>query len=447
MAPGTYTGTVTIRGCSAQDCSSGDVAGSPAVINVSYTIQGTPVPIGANPNVLNFSFVTGAAAPAPQTVALTGDPVAWTASANQPWIGITPGSGVVGGSVSVSVDPTGLAPNTYNGTITFTAGGNTAPVSVSLTVAAPAIQTSQNSLSYSGINGATIASQSLNIGMNNGAPLNWTAVTPPADTWLVLNRTSGTQADPLVVSVNPANGPLASGSRNSTITLQDSGSPLNKTINVTLALTKATLTASPVSVTLGGSNGRDFSGVPVQLSLNTGANSFAWTSTPSASFIQRSPVSGSVSATPQTTTLTPNSTGLTGGTHTGSVSFSTQINGDTVSTNLPVTFNLESHKLLVDGNGVALASTPGLSKLASTVRVRDNLGLATNWTASSNQPWLTVTAGRTADGDLVLTANPAGLISDTVNLATVTITSPDTTVENTKTILVGLWVGSTTPTP
>jgi len=128
--------------------------------------------------------------------------------------------------------------------------------------------------------------------MNNGAVLSWTAATPPADSWLVLNRTSGTASDPLGVSVNPANGTLASGTYNSSISLQGSsgGSTFGKTVNVTMTLTKATLTPNPVSVTLGGANGRDFSGVPVQLSLNTGVNSFSWNSTAS-SFIQRSPPS------------------------------------------------------------------------------------------------------------------------------------------------------------
>ena len=444
LAAGTYTTTIRFG---IRDASQNQNLLALRDVQLSYTV--TTVPISASPSPLNFSYVTGGTAPAAQTVTLTGDPAPWTASANQPWIGINPSSGFGGGGVSVSVNPAGLGPNTYNGTVTFTASGHTATVNVSLSVAAPAIQTSQNSLSYSGINGATIPSQSLNIAMNNGAALSWTAATPAADSWLVVSRTSGTQADPLGVSVNPANGPLASGSYSSSITLTGSsgGSPFNKTVNVTLALTRATLTASPASVTLGGSNGRDFSGVPVQLSVNTGANSFAWTSTPSASYIQSSPSSGSFSATPQTVTLTPNASGLTGGTRNGSVNFSVQINGDTVPASLPVTFNLESHKLLVDRNGVAFASTPGLSKLASTVRVRDNLGLATNWTATPNQSWLTATASGTADGDLVLTANPAGLTSDTVNLATVTITSPDTTVENTETIRVGLWVGSTTPTP
>jgi hypothetical protein len=185
----------------------------------------------------------------------------------------------------------------------------------------------------------------------------------------------------------------------------------------------------------------------VQLSLNTGANSFEWNSTAS-SIVQPSPRLGSVSATPQSVTLTPAS-GQQGGTHFGSVLFSTQVDGDTVSVNVPVTFNLESHKLLVDGNGVAFTSTPTLSSLTRTLKVRDNFGLATSWVASKdqNQSWLTVTGSGTAGDDLVLTANPTGLATDSLYLETVTITSSDTSVENTEKIRVGLWVGSTTADP
>jgi len=315
--------------------------------------------------------------------------------------------------VSIGVITTGLTPNTYNGTATFTSGSNTAPVSVSLTVSPPGIQTSQASLSFSGVNGATIASQPLTITMNNGVALSWTASTPPADTWLVLDRTSGTQADSLGVSVNPANGPLASGVYNSSISLQGSsgGSSFNKTVNVTLTLTKATLTPNPASVTLGGSNGRDFGGVPVQLSLNTGANSFSFGATVPA-FVQ--PVSsGSVSGIPVSVTLTPNATGQTGGTHTGTATFTAQVNGDVVTANLGVTFNLESHKLLVDGNGVAFAKTPSLSKLTRTLKVRDNLGLATSWTATKTQSWLTITTSGTA-GDNSISVTTLNVAADPI---------------------------------
>jgi hypothetical protein len=446
LTPGTYTTTLQIG---IADANQNLIAFRN--IQISYTITATPV--AASPNSLNFTYVVGAPAPAAQQTTLMGDTNTFIGSADQPWIHATP-SGVVPGTATISVNPTGLTPNLipYTGTVTFISGTSLATVSVSLTVSAPDIQSSQASLSFSGINGATIASQPLAITMNNGASLSWTASTPLADTWLVLDRTIGTQGDTLNVSVHPENGSLASASGpfSSTITLTGSsgGSPFNKTVNVTLTLTKATLTSSLASVTLGGTNGRDFSGVPVQLSLNTGTNSFSWNSTAS-SFIQRLPSLGSVSATPVSVMLTPNAAGLTGGTHSGSVTFATQVNGDTVSVNVPVTFNQESHKLLVDGNGVGFAKTPTLSNLTRTLKVRDNLGLPTSWTASTdqNQPWLTVTGSGIAGDDLVLTVNPATLTTDNLYLATVTIASADTTVENTETVRVGFWVGLADPNP
>jgi uncharacterized delta-60 repeat protein len=38
MVPGSYRETVTVRGCKAADCSTGEVSGSPKVINVTYTV-------------------------------------------------------------------------------------------------------------------------------------------------------------------------------------------------------------------------------------------------------------------------------------------------------------------------------------------------------------------------------------------------------------------------
>jgi BACON domain-containing protein len=445
LAPGTYTGTMTFRGCPDQFCAGGDVPGSPKIISVLFIV--TPA-LAANPNSLTFNFATGGTPPAAQPLTLTGTVGSWTSSASQPWIGVAPSSGSGDTSISVTANPNGLVPGTYNGQVTINSGGHTAMVSVALVVAAPAMQANLTSLSFAGINGATLAAQVVAITMNNGAALNWTASTPPADTWLVLDRTGGTAVDPLTVSVNPANGLLASATYTSSIALQGSsgGVTFNKNVTVTMTLTKATLASDPPSVTLGGANGRDFGGVPLQLSLNTGANSYSFGST-ADSFVQRSPSSGSVSATPVTITLTPDRTGLVEGTLTGSITFAVAVNGDSLSKTVPVTFNLEAHKLLVDGNGVAFAKTPSLSRLTQTLRVRDNLGLAAPWTASPDQTWLTVTPNGTADSDLVLTADPTGLAPDTLSLATVTITSSDASVKNTETVRVGLWVGSTDPDP
>lgn len=105
-----------------------------------------------------------------------------------------------------------------------------------------------------------------------------------------------------------------------------------------------------------------------------------------------------------------------------------------------------AHLLLVPDSGVALSQFATVGKLSQTVDVLDSYGLSTtNWIASSSEPWLNVTAsGTTADG-LVITADPTGLSPDTLHRATIQVSSPDAEIENTETINVGFWVGTTDP--
>jgi hypothetical protein len=107
---------------------------------------------------------------------------------------------------------------------------------------------------------------------------------------------------------------------------------------------------------------------------------------------------------------------------------------------------LAPHKLWVPGNGVGLVSTPSVSRLTHTVKVKDNWGLSTTpWTASSDQPWLSVTPSGTGGGSLTLSANPASLAADRIHYATVTLRYDDGAVQGSETVKVGLWVGSQPP--
>jgi uncharacterized protein (TIGR03437 family) len=102
-----------------------------ARISDSTPIQ--PSPLTAAPAILQFRYVQGSPSPSPQTVTVSGGsfigtPSAdWLVAANQP------------GSVSVSVNPTNLAPGTYAASLILTpASGTPATVSVTLAVFAPA---------------------------------------------------------------------------------------------------------------------------------------------------------------------------------------------------------------------------------------------------------------------------------------------------------------------
>jgi hypothetical protein len=85
---------------------------------------------------LSFNSTVGAGAPAAQTANLTlatgslsfTAVTAVTSPVGGNWLRVSPGSGTASGAItplSISVDPTGLNPGTYNGTVTVTANGAT----------------------------------------------------------------------------------------------------------------------------------------------------------------------------------------------------------------------------------------------------------------------------------------------------------------------------------
>jgi len=106
-----------------------------------------------------------------------------------------------------------------------------------------------------------------------------------------------------------------------------------------------------------------------------------------------------------------------------------------------------SASLFIETNGVALSKFPSHSRLKASVQI----GLTSkhapvSWVAASNAAWLTVTQSGETGQILTLTANPAGLPTDTVNSALVTVkTGAAVTPASTATITVSFWAGSTDP--
>ena len=96
----------------------------------------------ASVRTLAYSMAAGGANPAPTPVlVMSSNPteIAWSATASQPWIGLSAASGQTPAEVTVSVAGTGLAAGTYAGQVTFQAQGGPAwTVPVTLTVADPA---------------------------------------------------------------------------------------------------------------------------------------------------------------------------------------------------------------------------------------------------------------------------------------------------------------------
>ena len=152
LAPGIYSGEVIVTG-------SGNTM---VIFTVAFVFGG--VQLGADGNFLQFAAQSGAPAPPAQTVTVTpqcyvsgcpagGVPAGLPFSASVTtadgacWLAAAPGSN----SVSVSVNPAGLAPGDYFGVVTLASSGAAGPtqIPVMLTVwtgSAPALSVDSSSL-------------------------------------------------------------------------------------------------------------------------------------------------------------------------------------------------------------------------------------------------------------------------------------------------------------
>jgi uncharacterized protein (TIGR03437 family) len=226
--PASFTGLVTIT-----------VNASTGTDSIAFiaALPSTSSTIVVSPTSLQFSYTSGGAAPAAQSLQITNGgsgTLAWTATTSATWLSVSPGSGTAPSTLSVSVSPAGLSAGTYTGSVQISASGasNTPlSVAVTLTVTAPASLTvAPTALSFNySVGGSAPAAQTVSITNTGGGTLTWTAST--TSYWIVLTPASGTAPSTLSVSMNPAN--LAAG-----------------TYTGTVQITAAGATGSPASVTV-----------------------------------------------------------------------------------------------------------------------------------------------------------------------------------------------------
>jgi IPT/TIG domain-containing protein len=141
LGVGTFTSTVTVLACANDPtCATGQLPGSPQVVNVTYTISG----VAASPSSLSYSIGnTPIPADFTRQIDITGAPnQSWTASSTVPWLSVSPTSGSTAATVHVtaSLDQAQVAAmdnGTYTGSIQVVpaSAGLTLNVPITLTVA------------------------------------------------------------------------------------------------------------------------------------------------------------------------------------------------------------------------------------------------------------------------------------------------------------------------
>ena len=443
LSLGAHKGSFTIKLCKDSACAT-QFAGSPVALPYELTVTAPALPqiTAAASAPLAMTARAGVTTTTDSVVTLTAAGRNWTLASAAAWLKPAATSGSGNTAVAVKIDPTGMNAGTYTADLTFKSDdGQSATVPASLTVLPSAFSISGSGMSFYAVNGAPIAAQALKFALNNNTASPWSA---SADAnWLTVDPTSGTTPATANLSVN-ANAGLASGSYSSTLTFTSPYSnPAPFTVN--LNLVAPTLALSTNSLIVGGANGRNTENVPVKLTLNTETNLWPWTLSERPAWLQAYTSAGRIGQAGATVLFNKVQTAPVGTSNT-TLTFTAKVNGDTVTAALPVTVNRDERKLVPDETTVALAATPGWSRLSRTIKIRDNFKFDSAWTASSDQPWLTVTASGSTAGatPLTVSADPASLPVDRISYATVTLTPP-AGVSAPEVIKVALWKGSTTP--
>jgi|GEM_PF-4120605 len=280
-----------------------------------------------------------------------------------------------------------------------------------------------NSFSFSGTaGGANPPSQTLQIRNSGGGTLSWT-VSDNA-TWLSLNPTSGSSTgewDPVTVSVNTSG--LSAGTYSATITISASGasnSPQYVPVTLQVSSVNPSLYVFPTSL--------DFGTSQTSLSLtiqNIGGGTLSWSASESLTWLSLSKSSGSLGAGQQETiSVSVSRSGLSPGTYSGTISFTSNGGNQNVSVSMTVS-SLPS--ISFTPNSFSFSGTAGGANPPSqTLQIRNSGGGTLNWTVSDNATWLSLnpTSGSsTGEWDPVtVSVNTSGLSAGTYS-ATITISA------------------------
>jgi uncharacterized protein (TIGR03437 family) len=231
LAKGTYQGTVTLT----------TAGGVVTTIAVAFTVSGPSSPIAISPSTLAFAYTLGGTVPAAQTLQIAGTQsftAAATTSTGGTWLAVTPASGTGNASLSVTVNPAGLALGAYNGTITVTpTGGVAQTVAVTLTVyAMGSLTIAPGSLSFAFAAGGPPAAPQTVVVTSTGQPVTFTA-TAFSTGWLAVTQSAATTPANVIVTVNPTS--LSAGIYAGSIELIGSSGAVQLTIDVSLAVTSS----------------------------------------------------------------------------------------------------------------------------------------------------------------------------------------------------------------
>ncbi len=387
-------------------------------LTFTVTAASSQIMLEATPTVLTFTYPTGGAVPASQTLQViasgsgsTSVPITAAASSVGNWLSVTP-SGTTPATLTVSVVPSGLSPGAYLGSITISGGGGAAGRSVTVSVElqvqpAPAVEVSTAGLTFTAQPGGPApAAQTFMV--TASSPTTFTLTVVDATPWLTVSPTGTlTTNQTITVIANPAGlGACACGTF---IRIAFGSSTVNVPVNFNVTAPPA-VNVSPNSLAfayqVGGAAPQAQTVAVSEYGVINGQQAFTAAVASGGTWLSVSPTSGTTTAT---LAVRVSPTGLAPGVYNGSVSV-TPTGGSAAS--VPVTLTVTATTLLsANPNAVSFTYAQGASAPGSqSIQVSSAGSGSVAFTATSNASWLTVSPqSGTAPVFLTVSASVNGL--------------------------------------
>jgi uncharacterized protein (TIGR03437 family) len=427
LAPGTYTGTVTIT----------PTTGVSAAVQVTLVVSAVPQ-LTVTPSSLSFNYqVGGTNNILTQSITLTAGSQNVNFSFSGPsWVAANPPSGTVAAgqssTVNVTVTPPSSCTSSCSGTLVLNTSGATQNITVALTVSTnPLLNVNTAPIVFPAYQIGTAPPAAVSVTpTSTGAALPYT-VTTSGGAWLVVTPTSGTTPTPVSIGVNPIS--LAPGTYNGTVYFTASG--VTQSISVTLTVTNnPTLVPSATSLWFAYQIGQQAPAVQtVTLTSSNGAPlNYSATATTATTPMWLIPTGQTSGTTNNSFTVSANTSGLSANTYTGQIAIAVTnpATGAALATvNIPVTLYVGANALLLVNPSQPLVFTaqansgqpasPQYVTLAST----DTDVLSLSW-GQPTVPWL-APSGEPAStpGTLGLTAVPPISLQPGTYTGSVTVTA------------------------
>jgi uncharacterized protein (TIGR03437 family) len=370
----TYNGTITLI-----PVGGGNPTIVPVTLNASASTE--PETLRLSHTLVTFNHQVGTSVPALERIEVdtTSGSVDFTARTATPWLRFSPGGReveeITPGQFHLQVDPSGLAPGAYAGSVTIASDAlptQTLPVALNVTTTA-ALNADPSAIT---IESASATEQAVTIRATGAANLEFTATAIASGQWLsvIPNRTS-TAGGSAQINIRADATNLTAGTYHGAVNLVVAGGSTLR-IPVRLIATSTTATLGTLNVS---TETIQLTGVPgfinpshtIQIGLNdvTTTHDFTATASSTGGWLSVDPFSGRA---PGSVKITANSAAVPGaGTHNGSVIITSLLTNEQVT--VPVAFTVAAQAIAAEPTSVSF--TPdriGAPVPAQTIQIRAN---------------------------------------------------------------------------